>query len=82
MGLLVRLVVFLVEAFTAIYVLVATIAFFVGLARFLFELPGALRKDIAKWKRQHTPPPRPLRYVVNEAEFRAPALPPPPDPAQ
>ncbi len=79
---MIRLVVWLVEAFTAVYVLVAFGSLVVGFARFLIELPGAIRKDMERWRKEHAEPPRELRYVRNEAEDRAskrPALSPPMD---
>lgn len=79
MGLLFRLIMFLAEVFTAVYVVVATVSLLVEFVRFLLALPGALRQDLRRWQARHAEPPRVLRYAVNAAEFRAPALPPPPE---
>ncbi|MGZ8578855.1 MAG: hypothetical protein ACXWWX_04910 [Actinomycetota bacterium] len=79
---MIRLVVWLVEAFTAVFALLSAGAFVVGLARFFLELPGAIRKDLERWRAAHAEPPRELRYVRNEAEDdpgERPALPPPMD---
>jgi hypothetical protein len=82
LGGLLRLVWWLAEVFGAVYVLVSTAAFVFGLVGFLFELPGALRKDVERWRQTRAEPPRILRYVINENEFRAPALPAPLDPEE
>lgn len=75
MGLLIRLVVFLASAFVAVYALIAAVSLLLGLARFLVEAPGAIRADLEARRRARAEPPRPLKYVENEAEDDPPALP-------
>ncbi len=77
MGLLFQLIEFLVEAFIAVWVLVAVVSIFGGLVRFLIAAPGAIREDLKRWRLEHPRPQRMIRYVRNEAED-ATALPPQP----
>jgi hypothetical protein len=77
MGLLIRLIVFIGEAFVAVWVLVAAVSIFGGLVRFLIATPGAIRKDLERWRLEHPRPQRMIRYVRNEAEDMS-ALPPQP----
>ena len=78
MGLLVRFIVFLVEAAVSAYVLVATVSLLGGFVCFLIQAPGAIRSDLERWRREHAAPPRLIRHVPNEAEGLLPVLPPPP----
>ena len=57
MGLLIRVVLFVGEAFVAVYVLLATASFVYGLVRFLIAAPGAIRHDLERWGREHVEPP-------------------------
>jgi hypothetical protein len=82
MGLLIRLSVFLVGAFTGLYVVVATLSLLIGLGRFLIEAPRAIRRDLARWGHTHAESPRMIRYVRNEAEHDLRVLPPPVLPPQ
>lgn len=76
MGLLIRLIVFLLTAFVALYAVAATVSLLIGLGRFLLGAPGAIRADLQERRRVHSEPTRLLRYVRNEAERDPPALPP------
>jgi hypothetical protein len=76
-GLLIRLVVFLVELFVLVYAVAATVSFLWGLGRFLIAAPGAIRHDLAERRARHAQPARTLRYVANEASTPRPSLPPP-----
>ena len=78
MGLLIRFIVFLVDAAIAVYVLVATVSLLGGFVCFLIQAPGAIRSDLERWGREHAAPPRLIRYVPNDAEDYASVLPPPP----
>jgi hypothetical protein len=75
-GLLIRLVVFLVELFLVVYAVAATISLLWGLGRFLLAAPGAIRHDLAERRARHLEPERTLRYVANEAPTPPPSLPP------
>ena len=75
-GLLIRLVVFLVELFLFVYLVAATVSFMWGLGRFLLAAPGAIRHDLAERRARDLQPERTLRYVENEASTPPPALPP------
>ena len=78
MGLLIRFIVFLVDAAIAVYVLVATVSLLGGFVCFLVQAPSAIRSDLERWRREHAAPPRLIRYVRNDAEDFLSVLPPPP----
>jgi hypothetical protein len=69
-----ELIGYLIGLAASLYVAIATIAFLWGLARFLIEAPGAIRRDLEERRRRRpTPLPRQVKRVPNE---EPPALPP------
>jgi hypothetical protein len=79
---LIRVISYLIGLFTAVYALVATLAFLWGLLRFLIAVPSAIRQDMEQRRRRRrvVEEPRSPRHVANDAlpalPASRPALPP------